>query len=95
MGDSTYKAEHRKGGLCVDCSRPAMKGFARCVLHHNKQMVRLRKYRETHREYYAGIAREVYNKRKEKGVCPRCGRELTEDDEGIWCIACATFRKRG
>lgn len=94
MGNKAYKDLHRSLGLCTDCSEPAIKGSTRCARHHYSQKIRERKFYYKDPDRFTREARERYHKNKKKGLCPKCGRVKSEDDEGVWCIACATFRKR-
>ena len=57
MGDKAYKEQHKKRGLCVDCSNPAMPERNLCINCARKQRARVRAYKD---------------RKTEKGICENC-----------------------
>ena len=83
----SYKLDHKKQGLCVDCTRKALPGRIRCLqclLSHNAR-------KENPEE--KKIRKERKKKQKEfwkkMNLCYKCGSPLCEEDEGKkTCMNC-------
>ena len=89
MGDNAYKQKHKEQGLCVDCSRPALPGRIKCIIH--SETSRMQNYKYVHNNY----AKVLETNRKQKQIyrdtnrCPSCGAPLGEQDEGrAHCMNC-------
>ena len=95
MGDAAYKKRHKEQGLCVDCSRPAIPGQLRCIIHaRNIQYFCARwcsKNREKKNKYWRNKRAEY----KKEGRCVTCGAPLGEQDEGrTHCVNCRDRKLR-
>jgi len=75
MGDISYKRSHREQGLCVYCSEYALPYHSRCEKHIR-----------SHRSTQFGINHRNQVERLEKGLCPRCGGERTDNRK--YCVNC-------
>ena len=82
-----YQNEHRALGLCVNCSKLAMRGNKYCTYCYQK-------HRKSDMDYYwrnkeaRDMSREArYERLKEEGKCVTCGVRLLED-WGVHCVNC-------
>lgn len=89
MGNAIYKLNHRKQGLCENCSNPAAlprKLCVECLQKHNESTKRSYK---KHRFKRILASRALLLKRKEESLCISCGIILGEADEGFThCLNC-------
>ena len=77
MGNNKYKEQHKRLGLCVECSRPAILGTLRCLIHTKTNSDR---------------SNSNYKKRRQEGRCPECGNLLLPYDKTIICGNCLEIR---
>lgn len=93
----------KKIGYCVECHREKVYGNRdRCVECTAKCAERHRKWRENMNadksaEYHARVSERMRNtriKRKENGLCERCGRPKS-DDGYVNCPRCRAKQKEG
>ena len=84
---------HRKIGLCIDCRNKAIPNSVYCLSCWYKNLVKTRKYRDTHRSKIAKESKIEKRSRLEQGRCIRCGAPLIED-EVRECFACRASEHR-
>ena len=77
MPYSPLQRQRIEQSLCFECNRPALPGVLRCVFHRDKQ-----------KERNARSNPANYLKRKQAGICARCGR-LPAHDGRVVCKSCA------
>ena len=94
MGNAKYKQKHKELGLCVDCSRPALKDTNLCWLHEMKQNKRTNSYYYENLDKVKAKRNIKYQGRKDRHECPDCGRPLTEED-GVYCVNCIMNKHGG
>ena len=83
MGNKKYKDEHKKKGLCVDCSRPAIVGKIRCL-----------KCTEKFRIYDNKRSKKRRETRKDENKCVTCSSPLLEIDIKDGYVNCCNCRQR-
>ena len=82
MGDKKYKDEHRRKGLCVNCSRPAVVGKVLCYVHLENEKVRDNKRNKKRKQKY-----------KDENRCPSCSAPLSDLDLQDGYIVCCNCRQ--
>jgi len=89
MASAEYRKRHKALGLCMDCPNPAIPGMTRCASCNYSNLRRNAKYRRQHPGRQRAKKAKEYRERKDAGRCPKCGRILTDYDEGnIQCSVC-------
>lgn len=104
--NTDYKRETREFVLefriCPRCFKNKLYGDERnCLECRTKNYVNREKQRRDNPEreeiYYQHGRRnykELYNQRKEQGLCSKCGRVLREDEKKFaWCSICRGYRR--
>ena len=83
MGNKKYKEDHKKKGLCVDCSEPAVVGKTRCEKHFERNRIYDNKRNKARKQKY-----------KDENKCPKCSAPLTELDLEDGYIECCNCRQK-
>ena len=79
-----YREEHKKNGLCVQCSRPAEDGYLMCSYHRAKNRNRKQaEYREKHPKR-TGVCRCGKPFADGKRMCSDCCEKATNALRGTW-----------
>lgn len=84
---------NREENLCWKCGAEAIDGLRICLTcakNIEKKRISNRDYYTKHRQALIEASRKQRQVRSEQGRCVRCGKPLTEDDEGKYC-SCRTF----
>lgn len=69
-----WRQKHRRTGLCLECTRPAVSGRRFCAGHLAKARSK---------------AKQEYAWRVANGICLKCGVPKEEGRRGVNCISCA------
>jgi len=94
MGDAAYKQRHRELGLCVECSKPALKNRTKCKRHLANNIVFSLKWRAANRKHYNKWQLEYKQKRIKDGRCRDCGRPMIEEEQPGLYHTCMNCRAR-
>lgn len=85
-----YKAHH----ICAMCGRePVYQHYVNCIYCRMKQRDRNKieygkhKDDEEYKDERRAFRKQLYEKRKQEGLCPKCGREITNKNY-IYCEYC-------
>ena len=92
MGDAAYKKRHKEQGLCVDCSRPAIPGRIRCLIHNENSRLQSYKWFQNNYAKVLETNRKTKQRYRETNRCVSCGTPLGEQDEG--CSHCVNCRDK-
>lgn len=105
MGDRNpkYKSQYKlydwykQHGICVECRREfACDGLVRCPECLEKDCERNKKYvaahHEEHKKYCKEYRKRIYEERKSKGLCTRCGKKAIEGQ--TLCLSCKLRNKK-
>jgi len=89
MGNNAYKRKHIEQGLCTDCSRPAIPGQRRCMIHYLKLRESVSKWNKEHHSRLIELRRKWKQIYRDTNRCTSCGAPLGEQDEGhVKCVNC-------
>lgn len=88
MGDQEYKQNHKKKGLCTQCSRKAVPGKTRCRWHLYTGQLAARKYYGLNRDKHIQRVRAKRARYIKEGRCYMCGAPLHKEDNKL-CINCS------
>ena len=89
MGNAAYKKKHKELGLCVDCGRPALPGFVRCIIHNENNRAQCYKWFQNNYDKILERNRKTKQIYRDTNRCCSCGTPLGEQDEGrSHCINC-------
>lgn len=87
---------YKRLGICTVCrKRKAEPGKSQCFECLEKDRLRKAAYRKEGKitnEYIASEHRKAYQKRKEAGMCTRCGKKIAK--VGLVCTECYARRSR-
>jgi len=90
LGNQKYKLLHKKLGLCVDCSEPAIPFEIRCAKHNWNLRQQNKRWCKNNSVKYNKIGREQKQQYRETNRCMRCSAPLDSDaDMGyVTCVNC-------
>lgn len=86
------REEHKKNGICIDCSKPATHGLY-CYEHMIARKKAGLRHGEKRRRERMGIP-TVLDIRKANRLCLRCGSPIEDGNSTFWCNACRERQSR-
>ena len=87
---------HKKLHQCTKCGKQdayTLNGRVLCYECNEKKLKTDRKNYNSHRDNYNKSKRRVYQERKEKGICPMCGKRKANSGH-VYCDICRAYMSR-